>query len=80
MNLAGLQPVGALCEILDEDGTMARPPYLFRFARKHHLKVISIAQLIEHRFKMDKLVRRMTTTKSDALRRFRAAPLQEFGG
>ena len=63
MNLAGLQPVGALCEILDEDGTMARPPYLLRFARKHHLKVISIAQLIDHRFRTDRLVRRMTTTK-----------------
>ena len=43
MNLAGLEPVGALCEILDEDGTMGRRPYLFRFARKHHLKIIRVA-------------------------------------
>jgi len=63
MNLAGMQPVGVLCEILDEDGTMARPPYIFRFAEKHRLKVISIASLIAYRFRRDRLVRRVTTTR-----------------
>lgn len=63
MNLAGLASVGVLCEILDEDGTMARPPHLFAFAKKHNLKVISIASIIEHRFKQDQLVRRITSTR-----------------
>jgi 3,4-dihydroxy 2-butanone 4-phosphate synthase/GTP cyclohydrolase II len=63
MNLAGMQPVGVLCEILDEDGTMARPPYIFRFAEQHHLKVINIASLIAYRFRRDRLVRRVTTTR-----------------
>ena len=63
MNLAGQATVGVLCEILDEDGTMARPPHLFEFARKHKLKVISIASLIEYRFRKDRLVRRVATTR-----------------
>jgi len=63
MNLAGMKPVGALCEILDEDGTMARPPYLARFARKHGLRLIRIADLIDYRFRKDRLVRRITTTR-----------------
>jgi len=63
MNLAGMASVGVLCEILDADGTMARPPHLFTFAQKHNLKVISIASIIEHRFKKDKLVRRITSTR-----------------
>ena len=63
MNLAGMASVGALCEILDEDGTMARPPYLFRFAEKHKLKVITIASLIAYRFRKDRLVRRITSTR-----------------
>lgn len=62
VNLAGMQSVGVLCEILDEDGTMARPPSLFRFAEKHKLKVINIASLIAYRFRKDRLVRRVTTT------------------
>jgi 3,4-dihydroxy 2-butanone 4-phosphate synthase/GTP cyclohydrolase II len=63
MNLAGMQPVGVLCEILDADGTMGRPPYLHRFARRHNLKVINIASLIEHRFRKERLVRRITSTE-----------------
>jgi 3,4-dihydroxy 2-butanone 4-phosphate synthase / GTP cyclohydrolase II len=47
--LAGLFPAGVLCETVNEDGTMARLPDLERFARAHDLKIISIAELIEHR-------------------------------
>ncbi len=63
MNLAGMKPVGVLCEILDEDGTMARPPYLFRFARKHGLRIINVAQIIEYRYRKDRLVRHITSTR-----------------
>jgi 3,4-dihydroxy 2-butanone 4-phosphate synthase/GTP cyclohydrolase II len=63
MNLAGLASVGVLCEILDEDGTMARPPHLVRFARKHGLKIINIASLIAYRFRRDRLVRQIATTR-----------------
>jgi len=61
MSLAGKQPVGVLCEILDADGTMARTPQLFRIAEKFGLKVISIAALIAYRYRKDHLVRRLTT-------------------
>ncbi len=63
MNLAGLDPVGVLCEILDEDGTMARRPYLQKFAARHDLKVITIAALVQYRFRKDRVVRRITTTR-----------------
>ncbi|HEY6435650.1 MAG TPA: bifunctional 3,4-dihydroxy-2-butanone-4-phosphate synthase/GTP cyclohydrolase II [Ignavibacteriaceae bacterium] len=49
VKLAGLNPVGVLCEILDEDGTMARVPRLMEFSKKHNLKIITIADLIEYR-------------------------------
>jgi len=63
MTLAGRQPVGVLCEILDRDGTMARTPRLFEFAAKHRLKVISIAALIAYRYRKDHIVRRVTSTR-----------------
>lgn len=56
--LAGIYPAGALCEIMDEDGSMARTPKLMEFARKHNLKIITIADLIEYRRKSEKLVRK----------------------
>lgn len=49
VRLAGLRPIGVLCEILNDDGSMARLPQLLRFAKKHRLKICSIAALIEHR-------------------------------
>ncbi len=58
--LAGLYPAGVLCEILNEDGTMARLPELRRLAEQHGLKILSIGALIEHRRKTEKLVRRLT--------------------
>ncbi len=57
--LAGLTPAGVLCEILQEDGTMARVPQLIPLARKHHLKIVTVKDLIEYRVKRDKLVRRV---------------------
>lgn len=47
--LAGLDPVGVLCEIVDDDGSMARLPKLLEFAKKENLKVISIADLIRYK-------------------------------
>ncbi len=57
-HLAGVYPAGALCEIMDEDGSMARTPKLMEFAKKHNIKIITIADLIEYRRKSEKLVRK----------------------
>ena len=56
--LAGLREVGVICEILNEDGTMARLPDLREYCRVHGLKLCSIAELIEYRRRKEKLVRR----------------------
>ncbi|TKJ47851.1 bifunctional 3,4-dihydroxy-2-butanone-4-phosphate synthase/GTP cyclohydrolase II [Candidatus Aerophobetes bacterium Ae_b3a] len=61
--LAGLHPIGVLCEIMGEDGRMARLPQLLSFARKHNLKVCSVADIISYRWKKEKLVRREATTR-----------------
>jgi 3,4-dihydroxy 2-butanone 4-phosphate synthase / GTP cyclohydrolase II len=57
--LAGLYPAGVLCEILKENGEMARLPELFEIAKKFKLKIISVKDLIHYRLKRDKLVKRM---------------------
>ncbi|MBW7997675.1 MAG: 3,4-dihydroxy-2-butanone-4-phosphate synthase [Candidatus Glassbacteria bacterium] len=54
--LAGMQPIGVLCEIMDEDGTMARLPRLFEFGREHNLPVASIQDLIRYRQSREKIV------------------------
>jgi 3,4-dihydroxy 2-butanone 4-phosphate synthase/GTP cyclohydrolase II len=54
--LAGLTPAGVVCEILSEDGTMARLPELIELKRRHHLPLISIASLIEYRHQRERLV------------------------
>ena len=54
--LTGLYPAGALMEIMNEDGTMARLPQLMEFAKEHHLKVISIKDLIAYRLKHESLI------------------------
>lgn len=54
--LAGLQPVGTLIEILNEDGTMARLPELIEIAKEHDLKIVSVADLIKYRIKNESLV------------------------
>ena len=56
VELAGCRPIGVICEIMNDDGTMARLPELVRFARKHRLKICSIADLIEFRRTREKLV------------------------
>ena len=61
VKLAGLKPVGILCEIMDKDGTMARVPKLMEMAKKNDLKIITIADLIEYRRIREKLVRRKVT-------------------
>jgi len=60
--LAGLYPAGILCEIMDEDGSMARLPRLMEIAAQFGLHVITIRDLIEHRRSHEKLVRRTATT------------------
>ncbi|MCX8090254.1 MAG: bifunctional 3,4-dihydroxy-2-butanone-4-phosphate synthase/GTP cyclohydrolase II [Verrucomicrobiae bacterium] len=57
--LAGCRPVGVICEIMNDDGSMARLPDLFRFARKHRLKICTIADLIRYRRTREKLVERV---------------------
>ncbi len=55
---AGFRPAGVICEIMNEDGSMARLPDLARFARQHQLKIVSVADLIQYRLRNEKLVRR----------------------
>jgi 3,4-dihydroxy 2-butanone 4-phosphate synthase/GTP cyclohydrolase II len=59
--LAGLKAAAVICEIMNEDGTMARMPDLAIFARKHHLKIITIADIIKYRMRNESLVRRGAT-------------------
>ncbi|KAJ8764761.1 hypothetical protein K2173_009161 [Erythroxylum novogranatense] len=61
--LAGLDPVGVLCEVVDDDGSMARLPRLREFAKRENLKIISIADLIRYRRKRDKLVDRSSAAR-----------------
>ena len=59
--LAGLSPAGVICEIMNDDGTMARMPDLERFAVQHELRILSIADLIEYRLQQESLVERAAT-------------------
>jgi 3,4-dihydroxy 2-butanone 4-phosphate synthase / GTP cyclohydrolase II len=61
--LAGCRPIGVICEIMNDDGTMARLPELLKFARKHRLKICTMAVLIEHRRTREKLVERVEIVK-----------------
>jgi 3,4-dihydroxy 2-butanone 4-phosphate synthase/GTP cyclohydrolase II len=61
--LAGARPVGVICEIMSDDGTMARLPELRRFARRHRLKICSIEDLIQYRRTREKLVERVEVVK-----------------
>src|SRR5882762_6807758 len=58
--LAGLKPVGVLCEVMNEDGSMARRPQLEEFARRHQLKIGTIADLIRHRLRTERSVERIS--------------------
>ncbi|NLG94977.1 MAG: bifunctional 3,4-dihydroxy-2-butanone-4-phosphate synthase/GTP cyclohydrolase II [Acetomicrobium flavidum] len=61
--LAGLEPVGVICEIMNDDGTMARLPQLIEFAKKFDLKIMTIKDLIRYRHMRDKLVEKVSTVK-----------------
>ena len=61
--LAGLVPAGVICEIMNEDGTMARVPDLVAYCERHGLKMISVAELIEYRRRTEKLVERMISVR-----------------
>lgn len=60
--IAGLSPAGVLCEILNEDGTMARVPELMNLSAKFNLKIITVRSLIEYRMQRETLVQRIVTT------------------
>ncbi|HJQ59713.1 MAG TPA: 3,4-dihydroxy-2-butanone-4-phosphate synthase [Vineibacter sp.] len=64
--LAGLQPAGVICEIMNDDGTMARRDDLIRFAQLHGLKIGTIADLIAYRRKYDSIVRRVSEATVDS--------------
>jgi 3,4-dihydroxy 2-butanone 4-phosphate synthase/GTP cyclohydrolase II len=61
--IAGLYPAGVICEIMNDDGTMARVPQLSKFARKHRLPMITIADLIKYRIRTESLVKRAAVAK-----------------
>lgn len=63
MKLAGLYPVAAICEILNDDGSMARLPQLMEFSKKHNLKIISVADLIRYRREHEKHLWREAESK-----------------
>jgi 3,4-dihydroxy 2-butanone 4-phosphate synthase/GTP cyclohydrolase II len=61
--LARLYPAGVICEIMNDDGTMARVPELTEFAKKHNLKIVMIKDLIKHRMRTESFVKRLATVK-----------------
>jgi 3,4-dihydroxy 2-butanone 4-phosphate synthase/GTP cyclohydrolase II len=77
--LAGLFPAGVICEVMNGDGTMARMPQLVEVAREHGLKLISIADLIEHRRKAEVLVKRVAeATLPTEMGEFRAVAYESL--
>jgi 3,4-dihydroxy 2-butanone 4-phosphate synthase/GTP cyclohydrolase II len=79
--LAGLYPAGVLCEVVNEDGTMARLDDLERFAKEHDLSIISIADLIAYRRRREKLVYRATEARiPTAFGTFTAIAYESFDG
>src|SRR5205085_5102339 len=76
--LAGLTPAGVVCEVMNEDGTMARVPDLTEYCARHGLKMVTIADLIEHRRRHEKLVERLTSVRlPTAFGEFRAVAFAE---
>ena len=59
--LAGLYPAGVICEIMNDDGTMARVPQLMEFAKRHNMKIITVKDLIQYRMRTERLVRKIAT-------------------
>jgi 3,4-dihydroxy 2-butanone 4-phosphate synthase/GTP cyclohydrolase II len=60
--VAGLMPAGVICEIMKEDGTMARVPDLIEFAAQHNLKIITVAELIRYRLRTERFIRKVGET------------------
>jgi 3,4-dihydroxy 2-butanone 4-phosphate synthase/GTP cyclohydrolase II len=60
--LSGLKPAGVICEIMNDDGSMARLPDLERFAKEHDLRILTIADLVRYRLQTERLVRRVSET------------------
>ncbi len=65
--LAGLNPAGVICEIMNEDGTMARMPELIKFAQFHGLKIATIADLIAYRLNYDRIVERIVESSLESV-------------
>ena len=63
MRLADLKPAGVICEVMNEDGSMARVPELLEFCGKHNLKIASIAKLIEYRLQRESQIKRLESVK-----------------
>jgi 3,4-dihydroxy 2-butanone 4-phosphate synthase / GTP cyclohydrolase II len=77
--IAGLYPAGVICEIMNEDGTMARLPQLEEFARSHKLKMITVAELVRYRINKETLVRRAVETDLPTIYgRFRAVAYENI--
>jgi len=61
MKLAGLEPAGVICEIMNENGTMSRMPDLIKFSKKHNIKIITIAELVHYRRETENLVKEIVS-------------------
>jgi 3,4-dihydroxy 2-butanone 4-phosphate synthase/GTP cyclohydrolase II len=61
--LSGLYPAGVICEIMNDDGTMARVPELIEFAKRHNLKIVTVKDLIRYRMRTESFVKRLVTVK-----------------
>jgi len=79
--LAGLNPAGVICEIMNDDGTMARMPDLEVFAKKHSMRIVTIADLIQYRLQTERLAKRVATheLRLDATSTMWAAHVYEVG-
>ena len=75
--IAGLYPAGVICEVMNDDGTMARLPQLEAFAAQHNLKMINVAELVRYRMRKELLVRRVVETDLPTVYgRFRAVAFE----
>ncbi len=76
--LAGLYPAGVICEVMNEDGTMARVPQLERFCKEHGIRLITIRDLIHHRMQTERFVRKIAEAEpADLVRRLPRPRLRE---
>lgn len=61
--IAGLKPSAVICEIMNDDGTMARRPELEKFAKEHALRIVSISEIIQHRLQTERIVKKITSAE-----------------